>query len=46
VGQVLAKQTRDTQSALRALVQGDLAQFNTLLRSKGLKTIDVPAVVF
>jgi hypothetical protein len=48
VGQVLAKQTRDTHAALRALVQGDLARFNALLRARGLKTIDVtmPAVVF
>jgi photosystem II stability/assembly factor-like uncharacterized protein len=41
VGQVLAKQTRDTHSALQALVQGALAKFNVLLRSRGLKTIDV-----
>jgi hypothetical protein len=41
VGQVLAKQTRDTHSALQALVQNDLARFNGLLRSRGLKTIDV-----
>jgi photosystem II stability/assembly factor-like uncharacterized protein len=41
VDQVLAKQTRDTRAALQALVQGDLAKFNALLRSKGLKTIDV-----
>jgi hypothetical protein len=46
VGQVLAKQTRDTHSALQGLVQGALAKFNVLLRSRGLKTIDVPAVVF
>ena len=41
VGQVLAKQTRDTHSALQGLVQGALAKFNVLLRSRGLKTIDV-----
>jgi photosystem II stability/assembly factor-like uncharacterized protein len=48
VSQVLAKQTRDVRSALQALVQGDLAKFNALLRSRGLKTIDItmPAVVF
>jgi hypothetical protein len=48
VSQVLAKQTRDVRGALQALVQGDLAKFNALLRSRGLKTIDVaiPAVVF
>jgi len=36
------------RSALQALVQGDLAKFNALLRSRGLKTIDItiPAVVF
>jgi hypothetical protein len=38
---VLAKQTRDTHSALQGLVQGALAKFNVLLRSRGLKTIDV-----
>jgi photosystem II stability/assembly factor-like uncharacterized protein len=48
VGQVLAKQVRDTHAALQSLINTDLAKFNTLLRSRGLKTIDatVPAVVF
>ena len=48
VGQVLAKQVRDTHTALQSLINTDLARFNTLLRSRGLKTIDatVPAVVF
>jgi hypothetical protein len=48
VSQVLAKQVRDTHAALQSLINTDLARFNTLLRSRGLKTIDatVPAVVF
>jgi len=48
VGKVLAKQVRDTHAALQSLINTDLAKFNTLLRSRGLKTIDatVPAVVF
>jgi hypothetical protein len=48
VGQVLAKQVRDTHAALQGLITTDLAKFNTLLRSRGLKTIDatMPAVVF
>jgi len=41
VGQILAKQTRDTHAALQALIQTDLPKFNALLRSHGLKTIDV-----
>jgi photosystem II stability/assembly factor-like uncharacterized protein len=40
VDQTLAKETRDTRAALQALIQNDLAKLNTLLRSKGLKTID------
>jgi hypothetical protein len=48
VDQVLAKQLRDTHAALQTLMQTDLPKFNALLRSRGLKTIDVamPAVVF
>jgi hypothetical protein len=48
VGLVLAKQVRDTHAALQSLINTDLAKFNTLLRSRGLKTIDatVPALVF
>ena len=48
VQQSLDKQVRDTRAALEALMARDLANFNTLLRSKGLKTIDatLPAVVF
>jgi photosystem II stability/assembly factor-like uncharacterized protein len=48
VGQVLAKQVRDTHTALQGLINMDLAKFNTLLRSRGLKAIDatLPAVVF
>jgi photosystem II stability/assembly factor-like uncharacterized protein len=48
VGQVLAKQVRDTHTSLQSLINTDLAKFNTLLRSRGLKIIDasVPAVVF
>jgi hypothetical protein len=47
VDQVLAKQVRDTKASLQALIQNDLAKFNALLRSKGLKTIDVGSgVVF
>jgi hypothetical protein len=48
VDQVLAKQVRDTRAALQAVIQNDLAKLNVLLRSRGLKTIDVtmPGVVF
>ena len=48
VDQILAQQVRDTRAALQALLSNDLAKFNTLLRSKGLKTIDasLPGVVF
>jgi len=39
---------RSTRAALEQLMRKDLPAFNTLLRSRGLKTIDVtlPAVVF
>ncbi len=48
VTQVLAKQVRDTHTALQGLLGTDLGKFNALLRSRGLKTIDgsLPAVVF
>jgi hypothetical protein len=44
----LQKQVRDTRSALETLMNRDLAAFNALLRSRGLKPIDVvmPPVVF
>ncbi|HEU4996455.1 MAG TPA: hypothetical protein VFT29_16680 [Gemmatimonadaceae bacterium] len=42
VAAVLAKQTRDTHALLRNLMARDLANFNSRLRSQGLKTIDVP----
>jgi hypothetical protein len=39
---------RATRAALEQLMAKDLSAFNALLRSRGLKTIDVtlPAVVF
>jgi photosystem II stability/assembly factor-like uncharacterized protein len=37
---ILAKQVKDTRTALEALLRTDLAKFNSLLRSKGLKPID------
>jgi hypothetical protein len=48
VNDVLVKQMRDTRQALEQLMTKDLPAFNALLRSRGLKTIDVtlPAVVF
>jgi hypothetical protein len=47
VNDVLVKQMRATRQALEQLVNTDLAAFNALLRSRGIKTIDVtlPAVV-
>lgn len=48
VRQLLGKRVRDTHAALELLIQRDLGGFNTLLRARGLKTIDValPKVVF
>ena len=48
VNETLVKQMRDTRQALEQLMNRDLKAFNDLLRSRGLKTIDVtlPAVVF
>jgi hypothetical protein len=46
VDRVLAKQVKDTRAALQSAIQNDLAKLNTLLRPKGLKTIDAGAVVF
>jgi photosystem II stability/assembly factor-like uncharacterized protein len=48
VQQLLDKQVRDNRAALEQLIQRDLAAFNTLLRGRGLKTIDVtlPPIVF
>ena len=48
VAAVLAKETRDVHSALRALITNDLANFNSQLRSRGLRPIEVqvPAIVF
>ena len=42
VAGILAKETRDVNAALRALISRDLSSYNTLLRSRGLKPIDVP----
>jgi hypothetical protein len=42
---VLGDRVRNTHQALTRLLQGELAQYNALLRSKGLKTIDVKAPV-
>jgi len=48
VNEILVKQMRATRAALEQLMARDLSAFNALLRSRGLKTIDVtlPAVVF
>jgi len=48
VAGILAKETRDVHSALQTLMSKDLANYNTMLRGKGLKTIDVtiPQIVF
>jgi photosystem II stability/assembly factor-like uncharacterized protein len=44
----LEKQVRDNRTNLEQLIQRDLNAFNTRLRAKGLKTIDVtlPPIVF
>ena len=46
VAGILAKETRDVHASLQTLMSKDLANFNSMLRAKGLKTIDValPAV--
>ena len=48
VNEILVKQMRATRAALEQLMAKDLSAFNALLRSRGLKTIDValPPVVF
>ena len=48
VNEILVKQMRATRAALEQLMAKDLPAFNALLRSRGLKTIDValPPVVF
>ena len=48
VAGILAKETRDVHASLRALMTKDLSNYNSLLRGRGLKTIDValPAIVF
>ena len=48
VQRTLEQQVRATRSALQALLDQDLASFNRLLASRGLKVIDakLPAVVF
>ena len=40
VREILAKTTRDTQSALEQVIQRDLTPFNALLRARGLTPID------
>jgi photosystem II stability/assembly factor-like uncharacterized protein len=48
VHQHLQQQVRESRSALERLIAGDLAKFNALLGSRGLKAIDAkpPTVVF
>jgi photosystem II stability/assembly factor-like uncharacterized protein len=41
VAGILAKETRDVHAALRALMTRDLSNYNSMLRGRGLKTIDV-----
>jgi photosystem II stability/assembly factor-like uncharacterized protein len=45
---ILQKQERDTRTALEGVLSKDLSAFNTMLKGKGLRTIDVslPAIVF
>ena len=45
VAGVLAKETRDVQALLAALLSKDLPDYNNMLRSKGLKTIEGPTLV-
>jgi hypothetical protein len=42
---VLGDRIRSTHQSLDRLIQTDLSRFNALLRSKGLKTIDVKSPV-
>jgi hypothetical protein len=46
VDALLAQRVKDTRAALQALLQTDLPRLNTLLRAKGLKTIDAGSIVF
>lgn len=48
VAGVLARETRDVHAALRALINNDLSNYNSLLRGRGLRPIEVqaPAIVF
>lgn len=46
VGLILAKETRDTHAALRALMAKEITDFNAMLRGRGLKTIDAPMPAF
>ncbi|HEY8174955.1 MAG TPA: hypothetical protein VIF32_04635 [Gemmatimonadaceae bacterium] len=48
VAGILAKETRDVHAALQGLMSRDLANYNSMLRARGLKTIEValPAIVF
>jgi hypothetical protein len=45
---ILAKEARDVHGALRTLINVDLANYNAMLRARGLKPIDVkvPPIVF
>jgi hypothetical protein len=45
VAVMLAKETRDVDAALRALISKDLADYNATLRSKNLKPIEAEPVV-
>jgi hypothetical protein len=44
VAALLARETRDVNAALRAVVNGDVARYNVLLRARGLPVIE--SVVF
>ncbi|HJQ19694.1 MAG TPA: hypothetical protein VJ867_05035 [Gemmatimonadaceae bacterium] len=46
VAALLAKETRDVGAALQSLLAGDLAAYNALLQTRGLKPIQVPGFVF
>jgi photosystem II stability/assembly factor-like uncharacterized protein len=48
VAAILGKEARDVHGALRTLINVDLANYNAMLRAKGLKPIDVkvPPIVF
>jgi hypothetical protein len=45
VAVVLAKETRDVNAALRALIAKELAEYNNVLRAKNLKPVEAELTV-